>query len=264
MSSKVFLITGGSSGIGLRLAEKLSVNNNHKVISFSRSREKIDRALKQMPHLEGKADFVTGDASCMADIKKLFSYLQKEYGVIHGLVNNAAILNKGTMETISVEEWKHTMDINLSGPYMLTKILLPLLKQAGGSAVVNISSVAGLKPGTSIAYSVSKAGLDMLTRFLAGDLAPYKIRVNSINPGLVKTNIHMDNQVVPDKIAYNTMLEKAYKRYPAGRVGEADDIASMAEYLLSEKAAWITGSIIPVDGGIMVENDLIPPKENHQ
>lgn len=260
MDKRVFLITGGSSGIGLALADLLT-HDGHQVVSLSRSREKIRRAINQYPHLEEKVKFVAGDVTNSKDMEALYSQVAESYGVIHGLVNNAAVLNKGTLETISVSDYQFTLDVNLMGPYLVTKTFLPLLKKAGGASVVNISSVAGLKPGTSIAYSVSKAGLDMLTRFLAGDLAPYKIRVNSINPGLVKTNIHLDNKVVSDEATYQNMLEKARKRYPAGRIGEPNDIATMARFLMLEDTSWITGTIIPVDGGIMVENDLIPPKD---
>jgi len=149
----------------------------------------------------------------------------------------------------------------MQGPYILTRAMLPLLRNAGSASVVNISSVAGLKPGTSVAYSVSKAGLDMLTRFLAGDLGPYNIRVNSVNPGLVRTHIHLDNKVFADRESYEAMLEKARPRYPIGRIGEPEDISALVTFLLSDEASWITGSIIAADGGVMVENDLIPPKK---
>ncbi len=259
MDKKVFLISGGSSGIGLSIANDLS-KQGHQVVSISRSKDKIDRALGDMPHLAGKVEFFTADISSQADVQTIYERLNNQYGVLHGLVNNAGVLTKGTLETISVDDWRFTLDINLTGPYMLTKALLPLLRNASGASVVNISSVAGLKPGTSVAYSVSKAGLDMLTRFLAGDLGPYNIRVNSVNPGLVRTNIHLDNKVVEDQEAYEAMLEKARQRYPLKRIGTPGDISGMVLYLLSENASWITGSIITVDGGVMVENDLIPPK----
>ncbi len=259
MNDKNVLITGGSSGIGLAIAGEL-VKKNYRVISLSRSRQKIERAWQERPDLKEQVDFITGDVSNQAQSEKVKAYIKEQYGVLHGLVNNAGVLTKGTMETISIDDWKFTLDINLTGPYLLTKTLLPLMKEANGASIVNISSVAALKPGTSVAYSVSKAGLDMLTRFLAGDLGPYKIRVNSVNPGLVRTHIHLDNKVVDDMEAYEAMLDKARPRYPLGKIGEPADIAAMVSFLLSDESKWITGSIITVDGGVMVENDLIPPK----
>ncbi len=260
MKEKVFLVSGGSSGIGLKICMDIE-SLGHRVISLSRSKDKIQRILDLHPGLDEKIRFIQGDISNISDCQKVSDFIAKEYGVLHGLVNNAGVLTKGSMETMDFDQWKYTLDVNLNGPYYLTKTLLPLLKNAGSASVVNISSVAALKPGTSVAYSVSKAGLDMLTSFLAGDLGPYGIRVNSVNPGLVRTNIHLDNRVVADEQAYEAMLEKSRPRYPIGRIGEASDVASMVLFLLSEDASWITGSIIKVDGGVMVENDLIPPKK---
>ncbi len=260
MDKKVYLVTGGSSGIGLEVVSRLA-ENGITVVSFSRSKEKISRALSEKPHLSGKVEFVVGDISNSGDLNKLSSLIEKKYGVLDGLVNNGAILSKGSLETTSPDIWNKTLDVNLTGPYLTTKTLLPLLKKSGSASVINISSVAGLKPGSSLAYSVSKAGLDMFTRFLAGDLGPYNIRVNSINPGLVKTNIHLDNKIVETSDAYSAMLEKAEKRYPLGKIGHPGDIAEMVLFLLSDKSKWVTGSIITVDGGVMVENDLIPPKK---
>lgn len=259
MEKRVYLVSGGSSGIGLKLAEELS-NEEHRVVSLSRSREKIQRALKENPRMKDKIDFIEGDISHMADLEAIAKELGQKYGLLHGLVNNAGVLSKGTIESTGTEDWQHTLDVNLTGPYKLTKAMLPLLRKARGASIVNISSVAGLKPGTSISYSVSKAGLDMLTRFLAGDLGPYGIRVNSVNPGLVETPIHLDNQIFSDRKSYEGMLEKARPRYPIGRIGKPEDITAMIRFLLSDAASWVTGSIISVDGGVMVENDLIPPK----
>lgn len=261
--AKNVLISGGSSGIGLAIAGDL-VNKGWNVVSLSRSQEKIERAWRERPDLKEKVDFITGDVSDLAKVNKVNTYLEEKYGVLHGLVNNAGVLTKGTIETISLDDWKFTLDINLTGPYLLTKTLLPMLRRAKGASVVNISSVAALKPGTSVGYSVSKAGLDMLTRFLAGDLGPYKIRVNSVNPGLVRTHIHLDNKVIAGQEAYEAMLDKARPRYPLGEIGEPDDIARMVAFLLSDEAKWVTGSIITVDGGVMVENDLIPPKPQQE
>jgi NAD(P)-dependent dehydrogenase (short-subunit alcohol dehydrogenase family) len=129
-----------------------------------------------------------------------------------------------------------------------------------GAAIVNISSVAALKPGTSLAYSVSKAGIDMFTKYLAGELGKYGVRVNSVNPGLVLTNLHYDNRIVANESQYQKMLDKAIRRYPLGKLGQPEDIAEMVAFLLSEKAGWITGSVITADGGVMVENNLAPSR----
>jgi NAD(P)-dependent dehydrogenase (short-subunit alcohol dehydrogenase family) len=260
MANKVVLITGGSSGIGLAIADKLIQKTGWTILSLSRSEEKIDRARKEFPDLCEKMTFITGDVSNNTDCESLADRISKQYGALHGLVNNAGVVTWGGMEKISPDEWDKILRINLTGPFLLTKALLPLLKMAEGASVVNISSIASKQPGTSVAYSVSKAGLDMLTEYLAGDLGPYKIRVNAINPGLVKTNLHLDNKVFTDKQVYLDMLGRAKDRYPIGRIGRPEDIANLTAFLLSEEASWITGATIKADGGNTLFNELIPPK----
>jgi len=130
MDRKVFLISGGSSGIGLSIADRL-VQDGHQVISLSRSPEKVERALKEMPHLKDEVDFVNGDISDPGDADRLFREIEAKYGKLDGLVNNAGVLTKGTIETVSVEDWQFTLDVNLTGPYILTRAMLPLLRNAG-------------------------------------------------------------------------------------------------------------------------------------
>ncbi len=259
---KNVLVTGGSSGIGLAIADLLTKEGGYQVISLSRSQAKIDRALKERPRLKGKVDFITGNVSEPADCQRLFKMLNEKFGKLHGLVNNAGMLTAGGILDIGYELWKENLDINLNAPYLLTQKLLPLLVNANGASVVNISSIASRVPGRSIAYSVSKAGVDMLTEFLAGELGPYKIRVNAVNPGLVETHLHLDSKVVPSEEVYRQMLQKSESKYPIGRIGKPEDIAQMVHFLLSDKSAWITGSIIKVDGGTTVFNEILPKKNS--
>ncbi len=258
---KIYVVTGGSSGIGLSCIEKLAKNAENHVISFSRSTDKIKRAIDEIKPKPANIKFIAGDVTQKDDCEMLSEYIGKDYGRIHGLVHAAGVLTKGGIEMVDYDQWKFNLDVNLNGPYLLTQSLLNLLKAANGAAIVNVSSVASMRPGSSVAYSVSKAGLDMLTEFLAGDLAPYKIRVNSVNPGFVRTNIHLDNNIVEDEDAYNKMAEKVAARYPLERIGEPGEVADLILYLLSKKAEWITGSIFKLDGGTLIKNDLIPAKK---
>ncbi|MEE4176667.1 MAG: SDR family oxidoreductase [Bacteroides sp.] len=259
---KQVLITGGSSGIGLATARKLMEKKNWKVISLSRSQAKIERALETHPEMEGVVDFITGDVSQPEDCRRVAEYIDEHYGQLHGLVNNAGMLTAGGIQDIDFDLWKANIDINLHAPYLLTQTLLPLLKASGNASVVNISSVASRIPGRSIAYSVSKAGLDMITEFLAGELGPYSIRVNAVNPGLVETPLHLDSKVVANEAIYREMLVKSAAKYPIGRIGKPEDIANMVFFLLSDQASWVTGSIIRVDGGSSVFNEILPGKKH--
>ncbi len=260
MDKKIIVITGGSSGIGLQTVRQLAAKEKNHVISFSRNEEKMRRALKET----GKKDNIAyfgGDITNEDDCLKFAAYIEARHGKIDGLVNNAGILANGGIEMTDYETWKHTIEVNLNGVYLLTRTLLPLLKKARGASIVNVSSVAAFKPGRSIAYSVSKAGLDMLTGFLAGDLAAYNIRVNSVNPALVRTPLHLENKIFENETEYEELLKTSAEKYPLKRIGQPEDIANLIEFLLSGKSSWITGSIMKIDGGVTVSNDLIPPKE---
>ena len=154
---------------------------------------------------------------------------------------------------VTIEEWNHSININLTGNFVLTKALLDLLKRSQSASIVNISSMHSQKPGGSISYCVAKAGIDMFTKFLAQELCQYKIRVNSVNPGSVKTNLYVASGD-KTKEELDKLIEERNQTYPLGRVGDAkQDIGSMVEFLLSDKASWITGSNILVDGGISVK-----------
>ncbi len=262
MDKRVIVITGGSSGIGLQTVRQLAAEENNHIISFSRSEEKMRKALKEIGEKDN-INYFGGDITKKDDCQKFAQYVEANYGKLHGLVNNAGIITNGGIEMIDYETWKYNLEVNLNGVYLFTRCVLPLLRKAQGASVVNVSSVASFKPGRSIAYSVSKAGLDMLTEFLAGDLAPYKIRVNSVNPGLVVTPLHLDNKIFDKKAEYEEMLNKSAEKYPLRRIGKPGDIANLIEFLLSDKASWITGSIMKIDGGVTISNDLIPPKENN-
>jgi NAD(P)-dependent dehydrogenase (short-subunit alcohol dehydrogenase family) len=261
MSKKVYVVTGGSSGIGLAVIKKLINDPSNHIISFSRSKEKIERALSDLVEIPDNLEFYEGDVCNEDDCLRFSEFVRKNHNYINGLVNAAGVLTSGGIENISYAQWKFNLDVNLNGPYLFTQNLLPMLKSAKGASIVNVSSIASMRPGRSVAYSVSKAGLDMLTEFLAGELAPYKIRVNSVNPGFVRTNIHYDNQIVKSKEEYEAMAAGVAHRNPLGRAGEADEVADLIMFLINDKSSWITGSIFKIDGGTLIENDFLPAKK---
>jgi NAD(P)-dependent dehydrogenase (short-subunit alcohol dehydrogenase family) len=261
MSKKVYVVTGGSSGIGLAVIKKLINDPSHHVISFSRSKEKIERALLELGEIPDNLEFYEGNVCNEDECRHFSKFVKRNHNFINGLVNAAGVLTQGGIENITYAQWKYNLDVNLNGPYLFTQNLLPLLKSGKEASIVNVSSIASMRPGRSVAYSVSKAGLDMFTEFLAGELAPYKIRVNSVNPGFIRTNIHFDNQIVNSQEEYEAMAAEVARRNPLGRAGEADEVADLIIYLLNDKSLWITGSILKIDGGTLIENDFLPINE---
>ncbi|MBA4494305.1 SDR family NAD(P)-dependent oxidoreductase [Paenactinomyces guangxiensis] len=188
-----------------------------------------------------------GDIFNEKDLTKLYKEIFDRYGHLDGLVNSAGIIFPDGIEELGIEKWKQTMDVNLTGAYMVTQRLLPLLKESKYPSIVNISSISSKLAGSSIAYSVSKAGMDMLTKAVAKELAKYRIRVNSVNPGMVSSGFQVSNGVM-ERQEYDQFLSGVCKTYPFG-MGELQDIANAVYFLMSPEAKWITGSIMMVDGG---------------
>jgi NAD(P)-dependent dehydrogenase (short-subunit alcohol dehydrogenase family) len=246
MDRKVVLVTGGTSGIGLGVVGNLLEQGGWQILSFSRSRAGQEKAERSLGGKGAEVIFLEGDICDEDRCRRLAQQIESMCGGLHGLVNCAGTISANGIENEPLEEWNRVMSVNLTGPYIITKALIPLLRKASGATIVNISSVCSLRPCPSISYSVSKAGLDMFTKCVAKDLARYGIRVNSINPGVVKSNLQLSAGAVKD---YDSFLEKMKSFHPLGRTGLPKDIAGMVRFLLSEQASWITGAIISIDGG---------------
>lgn len=246
---KVVLVTGGTSGIGFGTVEYLLEQGNYEIISLSKGDKNLILAKGKLGKNADKVTFLQGDISNVEDCKKIFNTIDDKYGKLDGLVNSAGIIKLGGIEEQTVEEWNNSININLTGIFLLTKTLLPLLKKGVNTSVVNISSMSSERAGGSIAYCVSKAGVDMLTKYMAQELGKYNIRVNSVNPAAVYTNIYVASGDYTQE-EYDKWSEDKKKLYPLGRIGDAkQDIAPTIEFLLSDKSLWTTGSIYLVDGG---------------
>jgi NAD(P)-dependent dehydrogenase (short-subunit alcohol dehydrogenase family) len=178
---------------------------------------------------------------------KMAEFVFDETDYLNVLVNSAGIIKSGNIENTEITDLKEMMEINLYAPFHLIKIFLPLLKKAKG-CIVNISSVTGKRAFPNVlSYCISKAAIDHMTRCLALELAPYGIRVNSVNPGVVITNLHKRGGM--DEESYQKFLENSKKTHPLGRVGKPEEVAFLVYFLSSEKAEWITGETISIDGG---------------
>lgn len=247
--SKIVLVTGGASGIGLGTIEYLLEQENYEIISLSRGEKNIVKAKEKLKDKADRVTFLQGDISQEEDCKKVHEELDKRYSRLDGLVNSAGIIKLGGIEEQTLEQWKNSIDINLTGNFLLIKTLLPLLKKGKNSSVVNISSMSSQNPRGSISYCVSKAGVDMLTKYMALELAKYNIRVNSVNPAAVYSNIYVASGDYTQE-GYDKWSKEKKKAYPLGRIGDAKkDIAPTIEFLLSDKCLWTTGANYLVDGG---------------
>lgn len=239
---KVAVITGGTSGLGFEIMKNL-MDQGYKVYSISRDLEKINSIKQEFQNV----NFICGDVSNIADVKKLADTIKQKENRIDVLINNAGIIYAGGVECLSFEDWNKMFSVNVFAIFSCVKILLPLLKQGNESSIVNISSISSKITGSSIAYSSCKAAVDMMTKSMTKELAAYKIRVNSVNPGIINTGFQVNNQLIePDD--YPEFLENLSSTYPLG-IGKASDVVSLINFLISDKASWITGCNYVIDGG---------------
>jgi len=247
MDKKVILITGGASGIGYGILKYLLDSNKYEIISVSKGEKNIQKAKENIK--DDRVLFLQNDITQEIECKKIYDLIESKYGKLDGLINCAGTIKLGGLERQTLTEWNNSININLTAIFILSKTLLPLLKRGTKSSIINISSVHSEKPGGSIAYCTSKAGVDMLTKFMAQELTKYKIRVNSINPAFVESNIYLNSGDYTEK-EYEELVKTRNQNYPLGRIGDAyNDIGALAEFLLSDKASWITGSNYVIDGG---------------
>ncbi|XP_044178632.1 3-oxoacyl-[acyl-carrier-protein] reductase FabG-like [Acropora millepora] len=247
-NGKVALITGGTSGIGrgtVLLLSKLGCN----VAFGGRNKAELDNVAAKCKETREDAQIlpVQGDLEKEEDVKALLDAAIKHFGKLDILVNNAGIVGKGTIENTSLEDFDKVMNINMRSVFYLTSLAVPYLTETKG-CVVNVSSVTGLRsfPGV-LAYCMSKAAVDQLTRCAALELAPKQIRVNSVNPGVIKTEIHKRGGMSEEE--YQKFLERCKETHALGRHGEVDEVVSVIAFLASSDSSYMTGASLPVDGG---------------
>ncbi|MHA1685342.1 MAG: glucose 1-dehydrogenase [Candidatus Heimdallarchaeaceae archaeon] len=239
--NKVVIITGASSGIGEATA-KLFSQKEAKVLCVARSEEKL-RSLTENIKGEYIAIDITENTAAERIVKKAIDL----WGKIDVLVNAAGIIQSGNIETTKIEDFDYMMNINVRSIFLLMQKVVPYLKETKGN-IVNVSSVTGLRAFPNVlAYCVSKAAVDHLTRCTALELAPYGVRVNAVNPGVVITNLHKRSGMTEEQ--YANFLEHSKSTHPLGRVGKPEEIAELIAFVASEKASWIIGETISIDGG---------------
>ncbi|NGZ76419.1 SDR family oxidoreductase [Saccharibacillus sp. VR-M41] len=239
LQGKTALITGGASGIGLASGIRFAQEGANVVLTDISDTRKDD-AVSQVEAAGGKAVFLKHDVTLEEDWQRVFKEAEEAFGRVDILLNNAGIGLRGNVEETSYDDWKKVIDVNLNGVFLGTKYGVIHMKENGGS-IINVSSIEGLigDPGIA-AYNASKGGVRILTKSAALHAAQYKIRVNSIHPGYIKTPMIGSD---PEAMKYLTSL------HPIGHLGEAEDVANMALFLASEESKFSTGSEFVVDGG---------------
>jgi len=246
MSTKRVLVTGASSGIGRATAE-LFLESGATVALVSRRLSALEEVIEALPGVRSRAHPLAADVTVEHQCEAVIRRAAHVMGGLDVLVNAAGILKSGTIETTSLSVWDEVMAINLRSVFYLMQLAVPYLQQSRG-AIVNVSSVAGVRSFPHIlAYCVSKAGLDQLTRCAALELAPKGIRVNAVNPGVVVTNLHRAGGMSEE--AYAAFLEHSRTTHPLGRVGQPREVAELILFLASDRASWITGATVSIDGG---------------
>ena len=229
-NKKVVLVTGGTSGIGFGTIEYLLEEGNYEIISVSRGDKNISLAKEKLGEKANQVIFLQGDVSKEEDCKKIYNEIERKYGKLDGLVNSAGIIKLGGIEEQTLEEWNNAININLTAIFLLSKTLLPLLKKGTNTSIVNISSMSSNRAGGSIAYCASKAGVDMLTKYMGQELGKYNIRVNSVNPAAVYTNIYVASGDYTQE-GYDKWSKEKAPLYPLRRIGDAKkDVAPTIEF----------------------------------
>lgn len=243
MEKKYALITGSTSGIGKATA-LLFLKKGYFCFLTGRNGEELDLFKEKFKE---KALIFRCDLKKERDRKALSDFIFTKTDYLNSLINCAGIIKSASIEKEDLKGFKEMMEINLYAPFHLIKLLLPLLKKAKGS-ILNVSSVTGKRAFPNVlSYCTSKAALDHMTRCLSLELAPYSIRVNAINPGVVITNLHKRGGM--DEENYKKFIENSRNTHPLGRVGKPEEVAELIYFLCSDKAGWITGETISIDGG---------------
>jgi len=245
LKGKVAVVTGASKGIGAGIATQLAAEGAAVVVNYSSSKEAADRVVGAITKSGGKAIAVQANMSKPADIQRLFTETKKAFGRLDVLVNNAGIYEFGPLEQISPEHFHKHFDLNVLGLLLATQEAVKLMGPEGGS-IINISSVVSTyAPPNTAVYSGTKGAVDSITRSLAKELGPRKIRVNAISPGMVETEgFHAAG------IAESDFRKQVEATIPLGRIGQPQDIAPAAIFLASSDSGWLTGEMLYISGGM--------------
>ncbi|HEY1501004.1 MAG TPA: glucose 1-dehydrogenase [Acidobacteriaceae bacterium] len=244
LSKKVAVVTGASKGIGAGIAKGLAAEGAAVVVNYASSKEGADKVVAEIKAKGGTAIAVQGDVAKQADVERIFAETKKAFGRLDVLVNNAGVYEFVPIGDVTEKHFHRIFDTNVLGPILATREAVKYFDEGG--SVINVGSVASTSgPATSVVYSATKGALDTVTRVLANELGPRKIRVNSINPGPVETEgVHTAGILGSD------FLNGAIAQTPLGRIGQPEDFGPIAAFLASDESGWLTGETLLASGGL--------------
>jgi 3-oxoacyl-[acyl-carrier protein] reductase len=245
LEGKVAVVTGASKGIGAGIAKSLAAEGAAVVVNYASSKEGADRVVEEITSKGGKAIAVKGSVASAADVEKIFAETKKAFGKLDVLVNNAGVYEFSPIENITEEHFHRNFNTNVLGLLLATKEAVKHFNGEGGS-IINIGSVASrVTPPAASVYSATKAAVDAITQTLSKELGPRKIRVNSINPGMVETEgVHSAG------LAGSEFQKQHEAQVPLGRIAQPEDIASIAVFLASADSGWLSGELLLATGGL--------------
>ena len=245
LTGKVAVVTGASKGIGASIAKYFGAEGASVVVNYASSKEGADRVVKEIASKGGKAIAVQADVSKEKDIERLFADAKKAFGRLDILVNNAGVYEFSPLDGVTQDHFRKQFDLNVLGLVLASKEAAKYIGPEGGS-IINVSSaVSTFAPPNTAVYTGTKGAVDAVTKALAKELGPRKIRVNSINPGMVETE-----GVISAGFNHGDFRTQIEALTPLGRIGQVDDISPAAVFFASQDAAWITGESLVIAGGL--------------
>ena len=242
---KVAVVTGASKGIGAGIAKHLAAEGAAVVVNYASSKSDADKVVDEITKRGGRAIAVQGNVAKKAEVERLFAATKKAFGKLDILVNNAGVYEFVPLEEVTEEQFHRHFDTNVLGILLITQEALKHFGSEGGS-IINIGSLASsLTPPTAVVYNATKGAVDAITRTLAKELGPRKIRVNSVRPGMVITD-----GVISAGFDQSDFRKTIESQTPLGRIGQTEDIAPAAVFFASSDSAWITGETLLIAGGL--------------
>jgi len=246
LRGRVAIITGAARGIGKAIALAF-IGEGAKVALVDIDQEKLETVRNEIVNKKGEAISLSCDITKSAEVREMLNRTYRTFSRIDILVNNAGIIRRGTIDTVTEEDWDRVIEVNLKGTFNCCKAVVEIMKQQGHGKIVNISSIAGKMGDITSApgYGPSKAGIDALTKTLARQLAPFGINVNAVSPHAIETE--MSAQWSEER------RKEIIASIPLGRLGKPEDVAEAALFLASDEASFITGEILDVNGGALMD-----------